>query len=391
MRLTMPFVIAGLAIAAVPVGAQDPDRRIVVHEVLRTAKARAYQGRNAGPEQTERFSRKVRIGRDGRVSISNISGDIVVTGGSGDEVSIEAVKRARGDRSELARVEIVVEERAGRVDVRAEHDRYQSDRGRRGDSASVDFTVTVPASASLDVHSVSGSLKVTGVRGAVRAETVSGNVTTTDTPNLEHAKSVSGDVSLTGAAAEGDLSAGSVSGSITARGLKARGLDLGSVSGDVIAHRCHLRPADRQVGQRQRRVRGRDRAQRALRNQFAFRDRAPGARQPVRLRAEREQLQRFDPVGSAADDRWRLGAGSRLDPGTAPRGQQRAQHARDLRRRQRDAHHPDVQRGHHHRQTVGRVDRSPSAAAPAAVSDCTRPPCCHLSRRTAPRLLPSSV
>ena len=233
MRLTMPFVIAGVAIAAVPAGAQDADRRIVLRDVVRTATVRAYQGRNAGAEQTERFSRKVRIGRDGRVSISNISGDIVVTGGSGDEVSIEAVKRTRGDRSELASVEIVVEERAGRVDVRAEHDRMR-DRGRRGDSASVDFTVTVPASASLDVHSVSGSVKVTGVRGAVRAETVSGNVTTADTPNQEHAKSVSGDVSLPGAAAEGDLSAGSVSGNITAKGLKARGLDLGSVSGDVI-------------------------------------------------------------------------------------------------------------------------------------------------------------
>jgi DUF4097 and DUF4098 domain-containing protein YvlB len=233
MRLTLPFVIAGVAIAALPAGAQGPDRRIVLREVAEAARARAYQGRNAGAEQTERFSRKVRIGRDGRVSISNISGDIVVTGGSGDEVSIEAVKRTRGDRSELARVEIIVEERAGRVDVRAEHDRDRSDRGRRGDSASVDFTVTVPASAALDVHSVSGSLKVTGVRGAVRAETVSGNVTTTDTPNLEHAKSVSGDVSLTGVAADGDLSAGSVSGNIIAKGLKARGLDLGSVSGDV--------------------------------------------------------------------------------------------------------------------------------------------------------------
>ena len=232
MRLMVPFVIAGVAITAVSAGAQDPARRIVLRDVERAANGRAYQGRNAGAQQSERFSRKVKIGRDGRVSISNISGDIVVTGGSGDEVSIEAVKRTRGDRSELASVEIVVEERAGRVEVRAEHDRMR-DRGRRGDSASVDFTVTVPASASLDVHSVSGSLKVTGVRGAVRAETVSGNVTTADTPNLEHAKSVSGDVSLTGAAAEGDLSAGSVSGNITAKGLKARGLDLGSVSGDV--------------------------------------------------------------------------------------------------------------------------------------------------------------
>jgi len=234
MRLTLPFVIAGVALAAAPVGAQEPDPGIALREVVRAATVRAYQGRNAGPEQTERFSRKVKIGRDGRVSVSNISGDIVVTAGAGDEVSIDAVKRTRGDRSELAGVEIVVDERAGRVDVHAEHDRYRSDRGRRGDSASVDFTVTIPATASLDVHSVSGSLKVTGVRGSVRAESVSGNVTTTDTPNLEHAKSVSGDVSLTGAAADGDLTAGSVSGSITARGLKARGLDLGSVSGDVL-------------------------------------------------------------------------------------------------------------------------------------------------------------
>jgi DUF4097 and DUF4098 domain-containing protein YvlB len=228
----MPFVIAGLA-AASPAAAQNADRPVVLHELVRTATARAYQGRNSA-EQTERFSRKVRIGRDGRVSIANISGDIVVTTGSGDEVSIEAVKRTRGDRRELDNVEIVVDERAGRVDVRAEPDRGRADRGRHTDSAAVDFTVTVPASASLDVHSVSGSLKVTGVRGAVRAETISGNVTTTDTPNLEHAKSVSGDVSLTGAAAEGDMSAGSISGSITAKGLKARGLDLGSVSGDVI-------------------------------------------------------------------------------------------------------------------------------------------------------------
>jgi DUF4097 and DUF4098 domain-containing protein YvlB len=39
---------------------------------------------------------------------------------------------------------------------------------------------------------------------------------------------------MTGASADGDLSAGSVSGNITAKGLKARGLDLGSVSGDVL-------------------------------------------------------------------------------------------------------------------------------------------------------------
>ena len=144
MRLTMPFVIAGLALAAGPGRRRRTptrrDRR--ARGGARPATARAYQGRERGPEQTERFSRKVRVGRDGRVSIANISGDIVVTGGSGDEVSIEAVKRTRGDRSELARVEIIVDERAGRVDVRAEHDRSDRIAGGAAIRASVDYTVT---------------------------------------------------------------------------------------------------------------------------------------------------------------------------------------------------------------------------------------------------------
>jgi DUF4097 and DUF4098 domain-containing protein YvlB len=226
MRLTLPFVIAGLVTAAIPAGAQDAEHRIALRDVVRTLEARAYQGRNNGPEQTERFSRKVKVGRDGRVSIGNISGDIVVTAGSGDEVSIDAVKRTRGRQGDLSSVQIDVEERGGRVDIQTTHT-------GRNDRVSVDYTIVMPATASLDVHSVSGSVKVTAVRGSVRAETVSGNVTTTDTPRLENAKSVSGDVLLTGAAADGDLSAASVSGNVTAKGLKARGLDLGSVSGDI--------------------------------------------------------------------------------------------------------------------------------------------------------------
>jgi len=120
MRLTAPFLIAGLAMVAAPAMAQDTELRIVLRDVLRTLGPGAYQGRNNGPEQTERFSRKVKIGRDGRFSLANIAGDIVVTGGQGDEVSIEAVKRTRGNKSELARVQITVDDRAGRVDVRTD-------------------------------------------------------------------------------------------------------------------------------------------------------------------------------------------------------------------------------------------------------------------------------
>ena len=251
MRLIAPFVIAGLLVTA-PAGAQDPDPKIVVREVVRDviqgvhaevarevareiarAPRMAYQGRDRGPEQTERFSRKVKIGRDGRVSVQNISGDITVGVGSGDEVSIEAVKRTRGDQRELAEVRILVDERAGRVDVRTE---YYTDRGFRNNNSrvSVDYTLTVPNGASVDLKSISGNVKVTGLRGGVRAETVSGNVTTTDTPKVEMAKTISGDVTLAGITTDGDLSVGSVSGSVHARNVKAHGLEFGSVSGDVV-------------------------------------------------------------------------------------------------------------------------------------------------------------
>jgi len=229
MRPTFLLALAAV-MAGLPAAAQDYDgHRVVIREHARAA-AGAYQGRNRGPEQTERLSRKIRIGRDGRVSISNVAGDITVTGGSGDEVTIEAVKRTRGDKSQLARVTIDVDERPGRVEVRTEYERNWSD---RSSDVSVDYTIAVPSSAAIDVKSISGTVKLSNVQGAVRAESVSGDVITASTPKLELAKSVSGDVSVGGVTTDGDLSATSVSGSVSAKGLKARGLDLGSVSGNV--------------------------------------------------------------------------------------------------------------------------------------------------------------
>jgi DUF4097 and DUF4098 domain-containing protein YvlB len=230
MRLTPVMLLAAFAAGAVPALAQDAPPHIVAHEIVGAARTAAYQGRDRGAEQSDRFSRKLKLGRDGRVSVNNISGDIVVTGGSGDEVSIDAVKRTRGDQGQLANVRIVVDDRPGRVDVRTE---YDMGRTARNNNVSVDYTVTVPSGASVELRSVSGSIKVTGVRGAVRAESVSGDVTTTDTPKVELAKSVSGDVTLSGIQIEGDLSASSVSGSVRAKGVKAHSLDLGSVSGDL--------------------------------------------------------------------------------------------------------------------------------------------------------------
>jgi len=119
----------------------------------------------------------------------------------------------------------------GRVDIRVEP------RGRES-RGWIDFNVVVPYEASAEIHSVSGDLSVTGVKGEVRAETVSGDVKGTGLSRLAAAKSVSGDVVLNNIESDGTLVLSAVSGDVTATNLKARALEVSAVSGDTVLNQC---------------------------------------------------------------------------------------------------------------------------------------------------------
>ena len=98
----------------------------------------------------------------------------------------------------------------------------------------MDYTVHVPAGATVSVRSVSGDIELTGVKGEARLETVSGSVTTTNSRQLARVKSVSGDVSVSEGGSGDVLSLGTVSGNLTVRRLKARTLEVQTISGDLL-------------------------------------------------------------------------------------------------------------------------------------------------------------
>ena len=207
-------------------------------QAAREAERRRREEARRGPEVTEAFSRTVRLGRDGTFSLENVSGDVEVTGGSGNDVRIDATKRARhNDPAEakaiLQDLVINVSERGGNVDVRTEYQRYSPrQRYRNGYTASVDYTVTVPREASVMLKSISGAVKVTNVNGELRAESVSGSIVTTAARKLRTLKSISGDVEISDSQSD-DLTAGTVSGSVIIRNVKTRMVELQSVSGDL--------------------------------------------------------------------------------------------------------------------------------------------------------------
>jgi DUF4097 and DUF4098 domain-containing protein YvlB len=178
-------------------------------------------------QQTEKFSKTVPLPKGGSLDLSNISGDIAITGGAGDQVVIDAVKRGK-TAEDLKLVQIEVIAGASRVEVRTQYPRE-----RRNVNVSVDFTVTVPRGANVTVRTVSGDLKLASIDGSLMADSVSGDVTVKSAGLLESARTVSGNVLVESASSDGDISFASVSGDVSLKAVKARGIEANSVSGGV--------------------------------------------------------------------------------------------------------------------------------------------------------------
>lgn len=193
-----------------------------------------FQEARQGPEQTDRFTQTYKVGAEGALDLQNLSGDVRVTTGRGNDIQIEAIKRVRHRDPDEARrllnaLRIDVTQAGNRVEVRTIFPRVNG----RGLSASVDYTIVVPVNALVAVKTISGDVSVAGVRGEVRAETTSGNVDVTATPNLTFAKTISGNVTARGISTGTTLTLSTISGSVTASALEARALEAGSVSGNV--------------------------------------------------------------------------------------------------------------------------------------------------------------
>jgi DUF4097 and DUF4098 domain-containing protein YvlB len=183
-----------------------------------------------GPEYTDQISRTLRLGRNGTFDLQNVSGEVVVTGGAGNDVRIEATKRVRHPNESEARallqaIEVRIEERNGSVEVRTDYP-------RRNWSGGVDYMVSVPRDANVILRSVSGDIRVSSLNGELRAETISGDLAATSVRRIRVAKTISGDLEISDSDGD-DVSASTTSGDIVARSLKARSVDLQSVSGDM--------------------------------------------------------------------------------------------------------------------------------------------------------------
>ena len=247
-RFLTHALMALLALTCAPgaAGAQVYPERVAIAVKTRTVAGvvHAYQRRtrddNNREEQTERTTKVIRLGADGALALGNIAGDIVVTRGGGADATIEIVKTARGRTLEdakelLALVPVEVTERNGRAEVRTRYPTGEDQRrnNRRNINVSVAYTVTAPAGTRLSIDSISGSIKVTDIKGDLNANSISGDVRISGAGRISTAKSISGTIEISETQADGAVAGSSVSGDVVFRRVTARRLDGGSVSGNI--------------------------------------------------------------------------------------------------------------------------------------------------------------
>lgn len=128
----------------------------------------------AAQKETETVDRTVRIGEQGQLKLRNFSGDVRITGVSGGDVVIHAVRHATRER--LDRIKLDIQSSGSTVSIEANH-RTPGWKDERDNVVETNFDIQVPFGTELDLKSFSGRLEVEGVTGDIEAETFSGRIT----------------------------------------------------------------------------------------------------------------------------------------------------------------------------------------------------------------------
>jgi DUF4097 and DUF4098 domain-containing protein YvlB len=141
----------------------------------------------------ENFDKSYPIAADGRVSLSNVNGNVQVAVWDQNTVRVQAVKEAESSE-DLANLRIEVSATASSVAIET---RYPSTHGSGHHHLSVEYTVTVPKGVSLDKFElVNGSLTAAGIGGRLRARLVNGEAKLTGLTGSIEAHAVNGELDV---------------------------------------------------------------------------------------------------------------------------------------------------------------------------------------------------
>lgn len=137
----------------------------------------------------EDFERVIPFSAGGSFEIENSNGSIHVTTWDETSVRIEAEKEAKS-QAHLDDIEILVDGSGDSVSVETIHH-------RKNNNGKVNYTISIPAEANVNVSTANGSVTIEGIHGHVDAKSTNGSLKLEDIIGEVEAKTTNGSIRTT--------------------------------------------------------------------------------------------------------------------------------------------------------------------------------------------------
>ncbi len=148
-------------------------------------------------DETEKFDKTYPLNSNGRVSLSNINGSVVVEAWDRNEVKVEYTKIA-STKERLAEVEIRIESRADHLTIETDYDNWKSRSGehwKQTGKLQVEFRLMIPRTAFLnEIETVNGSVTASNFTNLTKISAVNGSVIATNLRGTTNLSTVNGEV-----------------------------------------------------------------------------------------------------------------------------------------------------------------------------------------------------
>ena len=191
-----------------------------------------------GGALSEEFHQTYAITSAGRIELDNINGAVHISSWDRNEVKVDAVKYA-DTKERLDEAKIEIDSGKDYLSIRTKYPDHNNNWnwGSHNNPASVEYTLTVPRSASLDeIKLINGALDLTGISGEVRASCINGRLEAHDLSGRAKLSTINGRLDARFAQLSGqDVELNSVNGSLelTIPSDSNAEVDASTVSGGI--------------------------------------------------------------------------------------------------------------------------------------------------------------
>jgi hypothetical protein len=160
------------------------------------------------------FNQTLPLGTGGRFQLNNINGNITVVTWDQPSVIIHAEKKAP-TLEELDAIKIEVVQDGNHIQVNTRYPRWEPFRSTHGE---VNYHITVPKEAKVQLESVNGQIQADGAGQELHAKTVNGGIEITESRGSLSAETVNGGIHATlRNGINGDCNFSATNGSISIR------------------------------------------------------------------------------------------------------------------------------------------------------------------------------